>query len=203
MPRLRRQNETPSEEPTQAGSWGLVSLLLLGLGLGLAYIAFSSGPFWSRGHDVPRSSDSARSEGSGQDTGESLIGPVRVIDGDSLAQGDIRIRLEGVDAPELGQRCLREGVEWACGQRARDELANLVGSREVRCVAIGLDRYRRVLAKCYVDETLIQSWMVSNGWAVAYSEYSREYEGLESSARLSSRGVWSGEFVRPSEYRKR
>ena len=92
---------------------------------------------------------------------------------------------------------------WACGHRSRDELASLVGSGSVRCVALGVDRYDRVLAKCYVNDTLIQAWMVANGWAVSYTEYSSEYEGLEEEARLASKGVWSGEFVRPSEYRRR
>lgn len=131
-----------------------------------------------------------------------LVGPVRVVDGDSLVQSDVRIRLEGVDAPELSQDCLKNGVIWACGEQARNELLNLVGSSDVRCVATGTDRYRRVLAKCFVDGQSIQSWMVANGWAVAYLEYSSEYQELEAEARLGSRGIWASEFERPSDYRR-
>lgn len=33
------------------------------------------------------------------------VGQPRVVDGDSLVIGNDRIRLHGIDAPELGQRC--------------------------------------------------------------------------------------------------
>lgn len=43
-----------------------------------------------------------------------IIGEARVIDGDTLDVGPVRIRLHGIDAPEAGQRC----GQWHCGDRA-------------------------------------------------------------------------------------
>ena len=40
----------------------------------------------------------------------------RIIDGDTLAIGSTKIRLEGIDAPETDQFCLNVGgVRWTCG----------------------------------------------------------------------------------------
>ncbi len=41
-------------------------------------------------------------------------------DGDSLTIGVTRIRLFGIDAPELNQVCQRGGRAWSCGQAAAE-----------------------------------------------------------------------------------
>jgi hypothetical protein len=54
-----------------------------------------------------------------------IIGEARVIDGDTLDVGPVRIRLHGIDAPEAGQRCGKEtGGSWRCGDRATAVLPN-------------------------------------------------------------------------------
>src|SRR5690606_39154980 len=70
-------------------------------------------------------------------------------DGDSLRLGGERVRLLGIDAPELDQTCGRAGGGiWACGEAARRRLAELVAGVAVSCRPAGRDRYRRVLATC-------------------------------------------------------
>ena len=50
-------------------------------------------------------------------------GKPRVIDGDTIDIGDERIRLQGVDTPERGQRCLdAAGGEYRCGRAATEAL---------------------------------------------------------------------------------
>src|SRR5262245_58219305 len=52
---------------------------------------------------------------------EVLAGTAHVIDGDTIAIGDARIRLEGIDAPESGQTCKRKWFgSWACGAAATE-----------------------------------------------------------------------------------
>ena len=47
-----------------------------------------------------------------------LTGPARVIDGDTLDMGGVRIRLHGIDAPESEQSCRVGGNRWSCGREA-------------------------------------------------------------------------------------
>ncbi len=62
-----------------------------------------------------------------------LTGKVRVVDGDSLAMGDHRIRLEGFGSPELKQICYTNSEEPGnCGFDARDFLHSFIGGRDVR-----------------------------------------------------------------------
>jgi endonuclease YncB( thermonuclease family) len=46
-------------------------------------------------------------------------GRARVVDGDTLEVGGRKVRLFGIDAPELDQTCDAEGQLWACGAEAR------------------------------------------------------------------------------------
>src|ERR1700736_3905621 len=78
-----------------------------------------------------------------------IIGRARVIDGDTVDIAGARIRLKGIDAPELEQTCTdRRGEEWACGKAATRELRAHVQRQELTCDTRGLDQYRRVLAIC-------------------------------------------------------
>ena len=55
----------------------------------------------------------------------------KVGDGDSLQAGAERLRLFGIDAPELKQACTDENrVKYACGQAAKDALELLLISQK-------------------------------------------------------------------------
>ena len=72
-----------------------------------------------------------------------LSGVPRVVDGDTLAIGATRVRLEGIDAPETDQVCLNaNGMRWACGIDARDQLAAHIAGRVVTCSSNGTDVYK-------------------------------------------------------------
>lgn len=129
---------------------------------------------------------------------ETVRGAARVADGDSLAIGGGRIRLKGIDAPELAQTCRRGGEEWPCGRNARDRLAQLAAGRTVSCEGKGHDRYGRLLARCAVDGLDLGRAMVEEGWAVAFGGY----EAAEAAARSAGRGLWSGSFERPQDWRR-
>jgi len=51
---------------------------------------------------------------------------VRVIDGDTLEINSEKIRLWGIDAPERQQRCTENGQAYACGNKAREALTQLI-----------------------------------------------------------------------------
>ena len=56
-------------------------------------------------------------------------GEVEVVDGDGLRLGDKRIRLWGIDAPEMDQSCEADGKSYPCGERSRDALAGIIAAR--------------------------------------------------------------------------
>jgi endonuclease YncB( thermonuclease family) len=131
-----------------------------------------------------------------------IIGEARVVDGDGLDVGPVRIRLHGIDAPEAGQRCGRAGGgSWRCGDRATARLAELTDGKEVECAARERDQYGRIIAVCYADEADVNATLVREGLAWAFTRYSEDYAVVEAEARLARIGVWQGEAEAPWEYR--
>ena len=77
-----------------------------------------------------------------------LSGIARILDGDTLAIGDMKIRLEGIDAPEADQVCLdKQGDRWTCGIEARNRLAARIGSHPIGIAsgAIAINAYGKVV----------------------------------------------------------
>ncbi len=133
-----------------------------------------------------------------------LSGVPRVVDGDTLAIGSIKVRLQGIDAPETDQICLgADAQRWTCGITARERLRQHLARREVSCVSQGQDRYKRTLAVCSVEGQDVNAWLVREGLALAYVQYSRAYVAEEASARDARRGMWSGAFIAPWDWRHR
>ena len=128
-----------------------------------------------------------------------LSGQASAVDGDTLRIGATRIRLLGLDAVELDQTCIdAAGREWPCGRDARVFLERLTDGGVATCSADGRDRYRRVLAHCRIDGADLGGEIVRAGWAVADLEY-----GLPlAEARLNRRGIWSGRFDDPADWRR-
>ena len=109
-----------------------------------------------------------------------------------------RLRLNGIDAPELDQQCQINNVATACGRLSADYLRGLVHSQSITCFLNGVDRYGRDLAECKNDKLAINSEMVRSGWAIAYGDYL----SAEANARAERAGLWAGEFDRPSQWRR-
>ncbi|HVZ06064.1 thermonuclease family protein [Hyphomicrobium sp.] len=131
-----------------------------------------------------------------------IEGSGRVVDGDTLDVGATRIRLEGIDAPEMAQTCeTATGKTWACGKVSAAFLRSLVQQRDIACDRTGTDRYRRVLANCFEDGTSVNEAMVRAGMAWAFVRYSREYVTVEADARARKVGVWQGPAEAPWDFR--
>lgn len=133
---------------------------------------------------------------------QTITGRASVIDADTIEVHGERIRLEGIDAPESAQRCMRNHKPWRCGQAAALALDEWLASRPVACKITGKDRYGRHLARCSVNGLDMQAWLVSHGYALAYRRYSTDYVTDENRAREARAGVWSSEFTPPWEWRK-
>ena len=133
-----------------------------------------------------------------------LNGVPKIVDGDTLTVGSTKVRLEGIDAPETDQVCLNaSGNRWTCGIEARDQLAAHVVGREISCTSSGIDAYKRTLGTCSLSGENLNSWMVQEGWALAYGKYSSIYIPAEENARTHQRGLWEGAFIAPWDWRHR
>jgi endonuclease YncB( thermonuclease family) len=126
-------------------------------------------------------------------------GQAIVNDGDSITLGGERIRLRGIDAPELDQICQRDGEDYACGRRSKAALAERIGGKPVECRGWERDRFQRLLAVCRVGEADLNLAQVEAGWALAYGDYGE----AERKARETKAGLWAGSFEPPRDWRER
>lgn len=125
-----------------------------------------------------------------------VTGKARVVDGDTIWIGETKIRLHGIDAPEMKQTCrTSKGKEQLCGELAKQALQRLVQGQDVTCKGDKRDRYKRLIAVCYVGPLNINEQMVTDGWALAYRKYSKDYVRAETFAKARHElGYWNAEW---------
>ena len=127
---------------------------------------------------------------------------VRVIDGDTVDLADEeqrlhRVRIVGMDAPELAQ---------PYGGAAKSALAELILHKEVQVLPAGVDKYGRELAQLRYDTSFgqldVAETMISNGYAFSWGGAHYKAQDYAAAHRL---GVWSDLRYqeRPWLYRRR
>tara|TARA_B100001564_G_C20477277_1_gene595402 strand:- start:118 stop:609 length:492 start_codon:yes stop_codon:yes gene_type:complete len=140
-----------------------------------------------------------------------IIGVPKVIDGDTIHIKSYKIRLEGIDAPEMNQKCKKPYLQtmffnfqkdYYCGQISKKKLVQKIGNKPVICISLGKDKYKRYLARCLKGNIDLNRWMVRNGYAVAYRKYSTLYIIDENFAKEEKLGLWKGTFIKPEKWRK-
>jgi micrococcal nuclease len=126
---------------------------------------------------------------------------IGIHDGDSITvltseNQQIKVRLEGIDCPELKQDF---------GQRAKLAASDLCFNKQVRVVQTGKDRYKRTLAFVYVGDVCVNKELLKQGMAWHFKKYNHDPElaNLEKEARSAKRGLWSQPApIPPWEFRK-
>lgn len=90
----------------------------------------------------------------------------RVTDGDTLRCGETRIRLEGIDSPEMAGKC-RPGRQCVEGDpdAAKANLQALVSRGPLECTQSDTDHYGRMIARCVVDHVDLSCEQVRSGHA--------------------------------------
>jgi endonuclease YncB( thermonuclease family) len=127
---------------------------------------------------------------------------VKVVDGDTFDVLDssfktIRIRMNGIDAPEKKQ---------AFGEASRKQLASLCAGKLVRIVKYSTDRNKRWIADSYVDGISLSHRIIEEGMAWHFVKYSSDttLARLEQQARAKKIGLWSDPHaIAPWDYRSK
>jgi endonuclease YncB( thermonuclease family) len=117
---------------------------------------------------------------------------VTCLDESGLRQ---KIRLVGIDAPELDQ---------PHGRVSRDALRGKIGGG-VRVESQGRDQHGRLLGRLFVGDRDINLEMVADGHAWAFTGFSRDgpFDAAEASARSAARGLWANPAaISPSRWRQ-
>ena len=146
--------------------------------------------------------------------GKEIIGIPKIIDGDTIHIGQNKIRLEGIDSPEIQQKCNKEYLQvsfiinfslkknYPCGVDSKKALSSKIDKSEIKCSILSKDKYKRYLATCFKGSLNLNKWMVKNGQAVAYTRYSKKYVNDEKHAKDNKLGIWKGTFLKPEKWRK-
>jgi len=130
-----------------------------------------------------------------------ISGRAEIVDGDSLTINGERIRLAGIDAPEMRQFCQDEASgDMPCGRLAKQHLEELVHNRPVTCRWQTRDRYDRILGICQAGNDDLNRLMVEDGWALSY--YSSAYNNEQKLARNKKRGMWRWKVQQPQQWRR-
>ena len=141
-----------------------------------------------------------------------ISGFAKVVDGDTIKINSKKIRLYGIDAPEKKQKCKKTYLtisfmsftkDYMCGEISTQKLIKKINKQKLNCNILDVDRYKRLIGECFKRNINLNSWMVSNGYAVAYRKYSKKYVSDEINAKNKKLGIWQGKFEMPWDYRRK
>ena len=141
-----------------------------------------------------------------------ITGFAKVVDGDTIKINSKKIRLYGIDAPEKKQKCKKTYLtisfmsftkDYMCGEVSTEKLIKKINKQKLNCNILDVDRYKRLIGECFKRNLNLNSWMVSNGYAVAYRKYSKKYVSDEINAKNNKLGIWQGKFEMPWDYRRK
>lgn len=147
-------------------------------------------------------------------------GAPRIVDGDTFALGPTRVRLWGVDAPEVDGECFPDAAgRKDCAALATAYLRSQFAFGRFGCKVVEIDRYQRPVATCgreeigrkdefatYGDE--LGLLLLNAGFAVFWPptdahdlpelELVRDsYPKIEADARAAHRGLWACDAPTP------
>ena len=125
----------------------------------------------------------------------------RVLDGDTIMIGDEKIRLFGIDAPELSQISTDHR---RIGRDAKQYLEKLILNKEIKVHIKGVGIYKRKIGIVYLDGIDINKELLFKGHAVISNIDTYDtYHLAQKKAWLNKRGLFqTSSFMTPRFYRK-
>jgi endonuclease YncB( thermonuclease family) len=122
---------------------------------------------------------------------------VSVADGDTVrlrldgSGKTIRVRLEGIDAPEQGE---------PFSTQARNATRVLLFNRKVSLKASDVDNYDRLVARVFVDSKDSSLQLVESGLACHFTRFANDpsLAKAQVTARTAGRGFWAAGAQKPA-----
>jgi endonuclease YncB( thermonuclease family) len=118
-----------------------------------------------------------------------LLKVVGVHDGDTInglddSKTQFKIRLDAIDAPELGQ---------PFGQASKKALSEKVFGKNVVVIAKTKDKYGRTVGHVMIDGRDVNLEMLKEGMAWHYEKYdhNKRLREAEQSSRADKKGLWA------------
>ena len=134
-----------------------------------------------------------------------IKGYPKVLSGSILSLEGIQIKLLGIDAPDPDQVCVNGlGENYNCGEMAAMWLQDWLDGKEVSCRIFSKIERGRATGSCFTDNNQydVATVVTSAGWAIAYTRTTDIYVPYEQQAIAARRGLWSGTFYKPWDWRQ-
>ena len=100
---------------------------------------------------------------------------------------------------------IKKKIKYSCGLNSTKALIQFIKknrNKSIKCIHHGIDKYGRFISECWTGEISINSWLVKNGFALAYLQYSDKFFHDEKIAKEKRLGVWQGRFIYPWDWRR-
>ncbi len=130
----------------------------------------------------------------------------KTLSGNMFKLNSYIIKLYGIDAPDLNQKCLDSGnTEYKCGKVVKNQLNRLLTNKKITCTVMEhMDNSSVTHAVCKLDKENIDvgAVMTLSGWTIADRGISDVYIPYEQQAHGLKKGLWSGRFMAPWDFRR-
>lgn len=136
-----------------------------------------------------------------------ISGIARVIDADTLEIGGKRIRLGGIDAPEMSEQCRdAHGTAWRCGIWATEKAKALIANERLSCADLGERTHDRVVGRCFLRGRDLAIVLIEAGAARPCLRHARAqgqeraYVQAERVAMRAGAGIYAGPLNPPAGF---
>lgn len=145
-------SRTSKRRPSRRWRWGYKQAMLATLGVSIGGLIAVYAIEWTSSDATAATLECSSPE---------------ILDGDTFDCGATRVRLDGIDAPELEGHC-RPGRESAPGDpyASTEHLRSLIGSATLQCRKTDTDVYERMVARCTAGETDLSCAQIESGHAI-------------------------------------
>ena len=140
----------------------------------------------------------------------SLAYEIKVIDGDTIILNGEKIRFSGIDSPESYYRgkkqiCYDGNTVVFCGDLSKKILVEKIGNNKVSCIKEKKpDKYKRILAECFVNNESLSRYLVRSGYAFDYTNYTKKnFADDQEYSKKYNLGLWKMKFDYPWTWRKK